>query len=84
MNTNPDSILSFYTIKPVPYDLGTGEKLYLPTVNTTRYSLNSLIFCGGLLWNDLLTSIKISQCLTDFKNNLRHFGKIYCICVECR
>ena len=23
----------FYTIKPVPYDLRAGEKLYLPRIN---------------------------------------------------
>ena len=59
----------FYTIKPVPYDLRTSEKLYLPTVNTIRSGLNSLIFRGSLLWNNLPTSIKISQSLADFRNN---------------
>ena len=44
MKTNPDFMWDFDTIKPVPYDLLTGEKLYLPTVNTTCYGLNSLIF----------------------------------------
>ena len=57
------------------YDLRTGEKLYLPTVKTTRYGLNSLIFRGRFLWNNLPTSIKISQSLADFKNNLRDFRK---------
>ena len=64
MKTNPDFMWDFDTIKPVPYDLLTGEKLYLPTVNTTCYGLNSLIFCGNLFWNNLLTSIKTSQRLT--------------------
>ena len=59
----------FYTIKPVPYDLRTSEKLYLPTVNTIRSGLNSLIFRGSLLWNNLPTSIKTSQSLADFRNN---------------
>ena len=49
MKTNLDFIWDFYTIKPVPYDLRTGEKLNLPKVNTTRYGLNSLIFRGSLL-----------------------------------
>ena len=44
----------FYTVKPVPYDLLTGEKLYLASVNTARYGLDSLIFGGGLSWNNLL------------------------------
>ena len=58
MKTNPDFMWDFYTIKPVPYDLRSGEKLYLPTVNTTRYGLNSLIFRGSLLWNNLPTSLR--------------------------
>ena len=44
MKTNPDFMWDFYTIKSVPYDLRTGEKLYLPTINTTCYGLNFLIF----------------------------------------
>ena len=56
MKTNSD-ILDFYTIKPAPYDLRTGEKLYLPKVKRTRYDLNSLIFHGSLLLNNLPVSI---------------------------
>ena len=66
MKTNPDLMWDFYTRKPVPYDLRTVEKLYLPTINTTRYDLNSLIFRGSLWWNNLPTSIKISQSLTHY------------------
>ena len=65
----------FYTKKPTPHDIRTAEKLVLPTVNTTRYGLNFLIFPGSLLWNNLPTSIKIRLSLTDFKINLRHFRK---------
>lgn len=82
MKRNPDFIWDFCTIKPVPYDLRTGEKLYLPTINKPRYSLNSLIFRGNLLWNSLPTSIKISQSLLNFKNNLRHI--VHCTFVVCR
>ena len=84
MKTNLDFLWDFYTIKPVPYDLRTGEKLCLPKVNTTRYGLNSLDFRGSLLWNNLPTSTKIRQSLNDFKNNLRHFGNIHCTWVICR
>ena len=58
METNPNFIWEFYTRKPIPYDLRTGEKLYLPRVNLTRYGLNSLNL--PLLWTNLPTSIKIS------------------------
>ena len=84
MKTNPDFIWDFYTVTSVPYDLRTGEKLYLPAFNTTRFGLNSIIFRGSLLWNNLPTSINISQSLADFKNNLRQFGNIHCTCVVCR
>ena len=52
MKTNSDFTWNLYTIKPIPYDLRTGDKLYLPTVNTARYGLISLIFRGSLLWNN--------------------------------
>ena len=67
MKTNPDFMWDFYTIKLVPYDLHTGENLYLPRVNTTIYDLNLLIFRRSLLWNSLPTSINISQRFPDFK-----------------
>ena len=37
MKTNPDFMWYFCAIKPIPYDLRTGEKLYLLTVNTTQF-----------------------------------------------
>ena len=83
MKTNSDFMWNFYTIKPVPYDLYAGEKLYLPTINTinsTHYGLNSLIFCRSLLLNNFPTSVKLSQSLNDFKNNLRHFRKSHYAC----
>ena len=84
MKTNPHFMRDFYTIRPILCDSRFGEKLYLPTVNTKRCGLNSLIFRGSLLWNNLPTSTKINQSLADFKNILRHFGKIDCTCVVCR
>ena len=44
MKTNPNFLCDFYTIKPLPSGLRTGEKLYLPKFNKTRYGVNSLIF----------------------------------------
>ena len=81
MKTNPDFMWDFYTIKHVPYDLRTSKTLYLPTINATLSDLNSLIFRGSLLWNNLPTCIKITQSLPDFKKNLKHFGKNHCTCV---
>ena len=72
MKTNADFMWDFYTITPVPKN------------NTTRYGLNYLIFRESLSWNNLPTSIKISQTFTDFKNNLRRFENIYCTCVVLR
>ena len=36
VKTNSDFMWDFYAIKPVPYELCAGEKLYLPTINTTK------------------------------------------------
>ena len=47
IETNSDFMWDFYTIKPVLHDLRTDEKLYLPTINTIRYGLNSQIFRGS-------------------------------------
>ena len=62
MKTNPNFMWDFYTIKPVSCDLRTGEKLYLPTVNTTPYGLNSLIFrevCSGIIFQILFRQVKV-------------------------
>ena len=58
MKTNPDFMWDFYTIKHVPYDLRTSKTLYLPTINATLSDLNSLIFRGSLLWNNLPTCLR--------------------------
>ena len=55
MKTNADFMWDFYTITPVPKN------------NTTRYGLNYLIFRESLSWNNLPTSIKISQLLLILK-----------------
>ena len=66
MKTNPDFMWDFYTVKYVPNDLRTREKLYF-CLNTTRYGLSSQIFCERQLWNSFPTSVEISQILEELQ-----------------
>ena len=73
MKTNPDFTWDFriHTINPVLYDLHTGEKFYLPKINNMLWP-KFPDFTPKFFIEFLPTSIKMSQILTDFKNNLRH------------
>ena len=53
MKTNSDFIWDFYIKKSLIYNLRTGEKLYLPKTNTTRYRLNYIIFLRCFFYETL-------------------------------
>ena len=80
---NPGFMWSYFSEKPLPYNLRNGNSLQLPHVNSYRLGINSLCFRGSMLWNNLPFSVKNSETLTEFKNKLKE-KKIHCTCVACQ
>ena len=84
MHLNPGFMWSYFSEKPLPYNLRNGNSLQLPHVKSYRFGINSLRFRGSLLRNNFPFSVKNTETLTEFKNKLNILGNIHCTCVLCR
>ena len=71
MHLNPGFLWSYFSEKPLPYNLRNGNSLKLPQVKSYRFRINSLHFRGGMLWNNLPFSVKNSETLIELKINKR-------------
>ena len=67
MNMNPEFMLKFFSKNPVQYNLRRGDIVYLPPARSFCYGINSLAFCGRLLWNSLTSNVKESYNLEQFR-----------------
>ena len=84
MIINPKFVSEFFNKNPVQYNLQKRDKVYLPPARSSCYGINSLTFCGSLLWNILPSNVEQSRHLQEFKLKLKDLGKIHCTCVACR
>ena len=84
MHLNPEFMWPYFQRNPMPYNLRNGSKLVLPPAKSSKHGINSLVFRGSLLWNNLPSSIKSSETINEFKYKLRNLEKIHCSCNVCR
>ena len=75
---------SYFSEKPLPYNLRNGYSLQLSHVKSYRFGIDSLCFRVSMLWNNYPVSVKNSETVTEFKNKLKTLGNIYCICIVCQ
>ena len=68
---SPEFIKPFLTVKKIPYNLRNGHIISLPSVRTTYYGTNSILFRACHVWNNLWLSIKQSQSILEFKTNIK-------------
>ena len=83
-NFNPHFMQDYFKTNFSPYDLRKGKTLHLPLAHSTRHGINSLLFRGSLLWNNLPREIKESLSTEEFKKRLKEHGALRCSCVVCR
>ena len=83
-NLNPQFMWNCFNISYLPYELRKGNKVNLPETRTCRYGINSLLFCGALLWNNLTRNVKESHSVAEFKGKIKEIGNFTCSCVVCR
>ena len=67
----------------IPYNLRKGNRLLLPPVKSVKFGINSLIFRGRLLWNNLTLNLKSCQIIDEFRLALNRLGRIHCTCIVC-
>ena len=82
-HSNPEFMWKFFNEKQMPYNLRNGNKLVLPRAKSLRFGINSLCFRGSMLWNNLPLTVKNSDNINEFKQNLRNLGNIHCNCIVC-
>ena len=78
MNINPEFMWEFFNQNPVQYNLRKGDIVYLPPARSSCHGINSLAFCGSLLWNSVPSHVKRSHNLEEFKLKLRKLGNTHC------
>ena len=83
-NFNPHFMQDYFKTNFSPYDLRKGKTLHLPLAHSTRHGINSLLFRGSLLSNNLPREIKESLSTEEFKKRLKEHGALRCSCVVCR
>ena len=83
-NLNPQFMWNYFNFSTLPYKLRKGNKVNLPETRTCRYGINSLLFRGALLWNNLPRNVKESHSVAQFKEKIKELGNLTCSCVMCR
>ena len=83
-NLNPQFMWNYFNFSTLPYKLRKGNKVNLPETQACRYGINSLLFCGALLWNDLPRNVKGGHSVVQFQEKFKELGNLTCSCVMCR
>ena len=83
-NLHPQFMWNYFNISTLSYELRKGNKVNLPETRTCRYRINSLLFCGALLWDNLPRNVKESHSVAEFKETIKGIGNLTCSCVVCR
>ena len=79
----PEFMWSYFNENTMPYNLRNGNRLLLPPAKFVKFGINSLIFRGRLLWNNLPLILKSCQTIFEFKFELKRLGRIHCTCILC-
>ena len=83
-NLNPHFMRDYFQMNFSPYDLRKRNTLHLPPAQSARQGINSLLFRGSLLWNNLPREIKESPSTEEFRKRLKEHGALPCSCVVFR
>ena len=59
-------------------EMRKGNKVNLSETWTCLYGINSLLFRGSLLWNNLTRNVKESHSLEQFKEKIKKRGDLTC------
>ena len=75
---SPTYITDMFSISASPYDTRGGIKLIQPRVNSTRNVLYSFRYQGAKIWNELPTSVKNTEDVSEFKYRLNEWPAPVC------
>ena len=84
INLNPQFMWNYFNFSTLTYKLRKGNKVNLPETRTCHYGINSLLFRGALLWNNLPGNVKENHSGTQYKEKIKERGNLTYSCVMCR
>lgn len=82
--SNSHIMRSLFHLKTTPYSLQISCLLSLPPTKSIRFGTNSLLFRGSQLWKSLPNSIKKSNSIELFKQNVASWVGLKCLCPLCK
>ena len=74
-NLNPEFMQTFFKNKFVNYNFRNENVCIFAPARPSHYGINSVLFRGSLLWNNLPISVKGSASFKEFKQKLNHATK---------
>ena len=80
---SPTYTTDMFSISASPYDTRGGIKLIQPRVNSSRNGLKSFRYQGAKIWNELPTSMKNTEDVSEFKYRLNEWPGPVCKCGSC-
>ena len=70
---------NYFNFSTLCYELRKGNKVNLLEKRTSRCGVNSLLFRGALLWNNLPSKVKESHSVA-FKEKIKELGNLTYLC----
>ena len=80
---NPKYMRSLFSFSTTPYCTRGGSELVQPKVNTIGFGINSFIYQGSKIWNNLPQGVKDTTCLITCKDLIVQWEGPSCKCGFC-
>ena len=75
-NLNSQFMWNYFNFSTLPYELKKGNKVNLPEIRTCHYGINSLLFHGPSVLNNLPRNVKESHSEAQFKEKIKELGNL--------
>ena len=79
----PSNLNDLFSVKTSPYVLRNSLLLCQPKMNTVTHGINSIIYHGAKLWNNLPMYVKTANTVKQFKSFVKKYKQSLCDCNHC-
>ena len=81
---SPPIMNEVFQINNCPYDLRNPRILASKHKSTIKYGINTIVFKGPQIWQNIPLEIRNSESLSLFKSNIKQMQNLPCRCKICR
>jgi hypothetical protein len=79
----PSYLNDTFKVKECNYNFRDNQIVEQPKTNTVSHGINSILYHGAKLWNNLPMSVKSANNLNQFKLRIKRCKEILCQCSHC-